>query len=353
MTIRLKTAFFITTGIILMWFLYIERAVLTPFILAAIFAYIFNPFVNFFTHKIRLPRTLSVIVIYAILISLISVSAVVFSGRIVEESSEIQSAAKALTITAKSQVSNIPQWLQPTVNDTLQTFEKYQTLSYPSAFEFLPKAVSRILGFIIFLFAAFYFLKEGRSMFDKLLAFIPPSNRVEADILIRRMNGVLSGYLRGQIFLVLFVATLLFLCLSILGVKFALILAIFSGFAEIVPYIGPITATAVAVIVAYFTGGSHNIALDPIQSSIAIIAIYFVLRQFQDYFVTPYVMGRITKLHPLVILFAVVAGEHIAGIMGLILAVPIAGILRVIFEYSIDRINDRDLKETKNASGKK
>jgi predicted PurR-regulated permease PerM len=64
-----------------------------------------------------------------------------------------------------------------------------------------------------------------------------------------------------------------------------------------------------------------------------------VVRQVQDYLVNPYVMGKITKLHPLIILFAVIAGQHIAGIVGLILAVPIAGVVKIIFEYSLDKIN--------------
>jgi predicted PurR-regulated permease PerM len=76
--------------------------------------------------------------------------------------------------------------------------------------------------------------------------------------------------------------------------------------------------------------------------ALAVVIVYAVVRQLQDYLINPYVMGRITKLHPLVILFAVIAGEHIGGILGLILAVPIAGIIKIIFEYSLDKINLND-----------
>jgi predicted PurR-regulated permease PerM len=202
----------------------------------------------------------------------------------------------------------------------------------------VPKAFSRILSFIIFLFAAFYFLKEGRSMFDKLLNFVPNDYKVEADILIRRINSVLGSYLRGQIFLIFFVALTLFIALAILGVKFALILAVFSGFAEIVPIIGPIVAASVAALAAYIGGGS-NFGLAPLQTALIVVVIYAVVRQIQDYLINPYVMGKITKLHPLIILFAVIAGEHIAGILGLVLAVPTAGVIKIIFEYSLDKIN--------------
>lgn len=341
MTLRLRSIFFVGVGILLVWFLYLERAILTPFILAAIFAYIFNPIVNFFSHRLRLPRTLSVLIIYFAILIAIVMAGVAFSNRIIEESSELQQEATNITNTAKSQINYLPDWIKPTVSDTLYTFEKSTTISYPSAFSFLPKAFSRIISFIIFLFAAFYFLKEGRKMADKFLNFVPNDYKVEADILIRKINSVLGGYLRGQIFLVIFVSLALFISLSILGVKFALILAVFSGFAEIVPIIGPIFAATVAAIVAYVTGNA-NFGLDPLQTALAVVVIYTVVRQFQDYLVNPYVMGKITKLHPLVILFAVIAGEHTAGILGLILAVPIAGIIRIIFEYSLDKINTKE-----------
>jgi len=345
MTLRLRSAFFIITGILVLWFLYIERAILTPFILAAIFAYIFNPIVNFFYHKLKFPRTLSVIVIYLVIILGIVFVGIFFSKRAVDESLELRSEAYSITKTAKNEINNLPDWIKPTVSDTLSTFEK-STLTYPSVFSFFPKAFSRILSFIIFLFAAFYFLKEGRNMLDKFLNFIPNDYKVEVDILIRRINSVLGGYLRGQVFLVFFVSLVLFICLTILGIKFSLILAVFSGFAEIVPIIGPIVAAAVVALIS-FIGGSSNFNLTPIQIALIVVIIYTVVRQLQDYLVNPYIMGKITKLHPLIILFAVIAGEHTAGILGLILAVPIAGILKIIFEYSLDKVNNREQEATK------
>jgi len=341
MTLRLKSVFFIATGILVLWFLYIERAILTPFILAAIFAYIFNPIVNFFSHKLKLPRTLSVLIIYLVIISIVVLSGITLSKRVMEESSELGGQATAITKTAKTQINSLPDFARPTVNDALKTFENTKTFSYTSIFSVFPKAFSGIIGLIIFFFAAFYFLKEGGDMFEKALTFVPKGYKVELEILIRRINSVLGKYLRGQVFLVFFVAAVLFIFLTILGVKFSLILAVFSGFAEIVPIIGPIVAVSVAVIVAFF-GGTANFGLSPVQLIIWVVIVYTLVRQVQDYFITPHVMGKITELHPLIILFAVMAGEHVAGILGLILAVPIAAIVKIMFEYSLDKINTQD-----------
>ena len=341
MTLRLRSAFLIMTGILVLWFLFIERSILTPFILAAIFAYVFNPVVNFFSHRLKLPRTLSVLIIYLVIISIVVLSAITLSKRVMEESSELGSQVTVITQTAKHQVNSLPDWAKPTVDDALKTFDSTKTFSSSSFFSFFPRAFSGIISLLIFFFAAFYFLKEGGSMSNRALNFVPNDYKVEVEILLRRINSILGGYLRGQVFLVIFVAAVLFICLSLLGVKFALILAVFSGFAEIVPIIGPIVAATVAAIVA-FLGGTANFGLSPIQLAISIVIVYTVVRQVQDYFVTPHVMGKITQLHPLIILFAVIAGGHTYGIIGLILAVPIAGVVKIIFEYSLDKINDRE-----------
>lgn len=340
MTIRLKTAFFVVLGALIIWFLYLERAILTPFILAAIFAYLFNPVVNFFSNKIKLPRGVSIIIIYVLLITIVIVGSISLTKRILDESSELTQFATTLSKEASNQIAVLPDWARPAINDTLYSLEKTKLFSSPSDLSFFPKAFSKILSFIIFLFSAFYFLKEGKMMKDKLLNFMPNEYKFDVEILLRKINAALGSYLRGQVFLVLLVSTTLFIALSILGVKFALILAIFSGLAEIVPIIGPIVAASVAGIVA-FIGGTSNFSLIPLQTAIAVVVVYTIVRQLQDYLVNPYIMGKITKLHPLVILFAVLAGEHIAGILGLILAVPIAGILRILLEFSLDKVNYR------------
>ena len=341
MTIRLRTAFFVVLGAFIIWFLYIERAILTPFILAAIFAYLFNPIVNFISNRIKLPRAVSIIIIYAVIIAVVVIGSISLTKRIFDESSELKQFANTLSKEAGHQIAVLPDWAKPAINDTLYSLEKTKLFSSPSDLSFFPKAFSKILSFIIFLFSAFYFLKEGKMMRDKLLNFMPNEYKFEVEILLRKINAALGSYLRGQVFLVLLVSATLFIALSILGVKFALILAIFSGLAEIVPIIGPIVAASVAGIVA-FIGGTSNFSLVPLQTAIAVVVIYAVVRQVQDYLVNPYIMGKITKLHPLIIIFAVIAGEHIAGILGLILAVPIAGILRILLEFSIDKVNDRE-----------
>lgn len=341
MTIRLRTAFFAFLGIIIFWFLYAQREILTPFILAAVLAYIINPLVDFLSRKVRLNRTFSVVLVYLIILGIFITGSVLLTKRVVEESFELQRFVATLVTTTNQQIQNLPDWIQPTVVDALNSVEKTGIIvGSPSLLAFFPKAISGIVSFVVFLFSMFLFLKEGGSIMDKFLRMVPNDYKIEVEILIRKLNAVFGGYLRGQLFLILFVSAVLFVAMSVLGVRFALVLAIFSGLAEIVPFIGPIVAGAVASFVA-FNSPTGNFGLSSYQLVFAVIIVYFVVRQLEDYFVTPYVMGKITKLHPLIILFAVIAGGHMLGIMGLIIAVPIAAFFRILLEFSLDKVNSR------------
>ncbi|MDP3988549.1 MAG: AI-2E family transporter [Candidatus Levybacteria bacterium] len=351
MTIRFRTAFFIFFGLFIIWILYIERAILTPFVLAAIFAYIFNPVVDFVSNRIKLPRSLSIIIIYFFLIGTITVLSIILTKRIISESSEFKDYIIYLSRITKEQVSLLPDWVRPSIQDTLSSLEKSEIFSPQALLSFFPQAISRIISFLIFLFSGFYFLKDGRKMLDKALLLVPREHKLEVEILARKINLVLGGYLRGQVFLIFIVSVILFVALTVLGVKFALVLAIFSGFAETVPIIGPIVATTIVSIIALVTNTS-SFSLPPLQTAMLVAAIYIFVRQVQDYLITPHIMGKITKLHPLIILFAVIAGGHLMGILGLILAVPIAATLRILLEFFLDKINEAGLKSTKKILGR-
>ena len=340
MSLRLRSVFFIGVASLIAWFLFLERTLLSPFILAAIFAYIFNPVIDFFFHKIKLPRSISIIIIYlSILISIIGLS-VVITGQVVNEFSELQKAVGSLAIHTKDQIEALPIFLKSPIQDALLSIDESKILASFDVFRFFPQAFSKIIGLFIFLFSGFYFLKEGKNMIDKTLQFVPDNYVPDIRILIRKINTVFGGYLRGQLFMVILISFILFTGLSILGVRFALILSIFSGIAEIVPFIGPITAGAVAASIVLLTG-SISFGLSPFQGALFVALFYFLVRQFQDYFIAPHIMSKIVGLHPLIILFAVLSGERMGGLLGVVLAVPIAAVIRIVLEFSLEKINQR------------
>jgi predicted PurR-regulated permease PerM len=257
--------------------------------------------------------------------------------QVTNESSELKSFINKIPETSESQINNLPSWIKPAGQQIFAFIEKPKSISSASVFTFFPRALMTVIGFFIFLFAGFYFLKDGGAMFKKFLDNIPGKYRNDVNFIFSRINNVLGGYLRGQVFMVFLVSLVLYLALSIVGVRFALILAIFSGFVEIIPIMGPIFAGLIAVLIT-LSNGNLSFGLGPLQGAIIVALVYFVVRQIQDYFVAPAVMGRIVRLHPLIILFAVLAGQHIWGVLGVILAVPVAGIIRILLEFSLEKI---------------
>lgn len=343
MNISSRSVFFFLLGILVLWFLYSQRAILSPFVLAAVFAYLFNPIITFVSRNFKIPRTVSILIVYGILIGLFIFSTLQVSSQVFEESSELRTYATHLLANAKTQLSGLPLWLRPIAFQLLTELQKSRFLAFfsaPSLFPFVSQAISRIISFFIFLFSGYYFLKDGGKIFDAIVAIAPEQYKKSIADLFDDVNIVLSKYLRGQVFLILLMGVVTYIALAIIGVRFAVSIAIFSGFAEIVPVIGPITAGAVAVLVALVTNHA-NFGLSALNAAILIAVIYFVLRQLEDYFVIPHVMGSITKLPPFIIFFAVVAGGHIAGILGLILAVPTAAILKILLEYSIKKFGKK------------
>ncbi|MEX2007266.1 MAG: AI-2E family transporter [Candidatus Levyibacteriota bacterium] len=340
MTIRLRTVFFIILALLTCWFLYLERAILAPFVLAAIFAYIFNPVVSFLSSKIKLPRTISIILIWAIIIGVLIVGGMFIVRRAVVELAGLKEYIQDWTAMAKTQAIALPEFVRPTLNETLSSLQKTVLTTSISLFSVFPQAVSGVISFFIFLVSSFYFLKEGRNVFDKFLNFIPQDYRLEAEILLRKINEVLGDYLRGQLLVILTSFLLFFAFYTIIGVKFALMLALVAGFLEVVVLIGPLVSGVLAVIVVLLSGVS-NFNLSLLQAVAVVIVGNFIIRQIQDYVITPGIMGKVVKLHPLIILFAVLAGGHMAGILGLVLAVPIAAVIRIILLFVVDKINEK------------
>lgn len=332
-----RTIFLIVVLILTLWFLYLARAILAPFVLAAIFAYIFNPIVDFFSHKIRLPRALVIFIIYAVIIISIVAIGSLATRRVIEEFADFRLYTENLISTTRTEINQLPDWATPFVTETLSSLKELKIFSPQSVFLLFPAAISRVLSLMIFLVAGFYFLKDGKKMIDHLITFVPKQNRTDVEVLLRKINTALNGYLRGQLILIGFMAVTLYIAYSILGVRFALILAILSGFLEIIPIIGPFTATAITVFVILLTGVT-GFSLTPIQGAIAATGISFIIRQFQDYVIAPSIMARITQIHPFLVFFAVLSGGHLLGILGYILAIPIAATIRILLEFSFDKL---------------
>lgn len=343
--LRLRNILYVAIIGFFTWFLFVEKQILGPFIIAMIFAYIFNPLINFFAKYLKIPRSISIILVYVILIGSSIVIGTLFTRSILSETDNISKSVAAFINVVKRDVGNVPLWAQPYLSDYLDYLSKNNFFEglLASPFPFVSQAFFGILAFFVFLFSSFFFLKDGRKMVEKLMHHVPSEYKTDAQVLLKKINGVLSRYLRGQLILILSMVVMLYASLSFIGVKYALSISLFSALFEIVPFIGPVIAGVFAVLLVTVSGGISNFPFNTLQVVLLVLLVAFVARQIQDYVIAPFVIGKATKLHPLVILFSVLAGEHIYGILGVLLAVPVAAMIKILLEFSFEKVNGKKL----------
>ncbi len=174
-------------------------------------------------------------------------------------------------------------------------------------------AFSNVIFVTSTLFFGFYFLLE-KNLAQRLLGnFFDDMELNKINLISERAQKRMSGWFWGEIILMIVVGLLTYVGLSLMGMKYALALAVLSGLLEVVPNLGPIAAT----IPAFFIGLSQSYV-----SGLSMITLYFVVQQLENNLIVPIVMKKAVGLHPIITLIALIIGGKIAGIMGVILAVP-------------------------------
>jgi putative heme transporter len=186
-----------------------------------------------------------------------------------------------------------------------------------------------ITGLIIAVLLTFFLLKDGARIWGYVLSLMGDRSRGDADELGRRAYAALAGYVRGIALVGLVDAVLIGLALVIIGVPLVVPLMIITFFAAFIPLIGAFVAGLVAVLIALVAGG-------PVDALLVLGAIVLV-QQVEGHLLYPVLMSRTVHLHPAVIVVALAAGGVLGGIIGVFLAVPLAGIASVVLEYSRDR----------------
>ena len=182
-------------------------------------------------------------------------------------------------------------------------------------------AFSNIIFVTSTLFFGFYFLLE-KNLAQRLLGnFFDDMELNKISLISERAQKRMSGWFWGEIVLMIVVGLLTYVGLSLMGIKYALALAVLSGLLEVVPNLGPITAT----IPAFFIGLSQSYV-----SGLSMIALYLTVQQLENNLIVPFVMKKAVGIHPIITLIALIIGGKLAGIMGVILAIPTTIFLETI-----------------------
>lgn len=349
--IRLSpTGKFIVVAIIIALTILLLHAVghvMSPFVAAAITAYLFNPLIRWLQHRTHAGRAIWIVVLY-VLVAMLLYGLFRFVGPIIggqyrdlrHHIPEIvgtisREIAANQTITVGGLTLDMAPIEQPLL-DFLSEFGRTVSSAVP---HLVFTAIESVLLFVTYLIVTFYFLLQADQIMNWAYNLVPAPYRAEIKGLGVQIDKILSGYIRGTLLLIPIMATLTFTALTILGIRYALVLAIASGILEIIPLIGPWSATAIAVAVALFQsttpfGWEHWLL------ALVIGTIYFVLRMCEDNFIIPNVVGHAVHLHPVLVIFGILAGGAIGGPFGLLVAIPVVAIIRLLLRYLYHKLID-------------
>ncbi len=296
------------------WLILQIRDILFLLFVAFLLMTALHPLVNFLG-RFRLPRFLAIFVVYVVIFGLFGAS---FAGTI--PSLIIQSTRFAAEL--PSVVSRVlPYW---NIDVTALTSQ------IAPIGENMVKVVVGIFGNIIatltVLVFTFYFLLERHHAQQVFTAMMGSSMASRLLIILRNIERRLGTWVRGELILMLFVGIFTFVGLTILRVEFALPLAIIAGLLEIMPSIGPIVSAIPAVLVALTTSPLF---------ALSVAALYFIVQQIENNILVPLVMRRVTGFSPLVTILALLIGGRLAGIAGIVLAVPVMLVIQVLVEEFI------------------
>ncbi|MDQ2807087.1 MAG: AI-2E family transporter [Chloroflexota bacterium] len=333
-------------------FLYLVGSIVTPFIWAAVTAYILNALVRVAQRRIGGPRPLWAVLIYfGLVLGLIwGLTNVVplLVAQVRQIVSEVPNYVRQVTVFLQANNINLGggRVTEAQITDTTRrALSDVMGLLGTRAPELARNLFEGLLHILIYLLATFFILLGAPKTVSNFRSLFSPPVLDELDPWFQRINHTLISYLRGQLLLIGVVSIATYIGLSILGVQFALALAIMSGLVETIPYLGPYAAGAIAVLVGLTQTQPNHFGWPPLMLGAAVAILYTIIRQTEDNLVMPVVIGRTVELHPLTVLFMVLAGASVAGVLGLLIAVPVAATVKIMAEFMWLKIQEPNVPE--------
>ena len=325
-----------------MVFLYFSRRVLTPFFLAFALAYLLDP-VTDRLESLKVSRTVAVLILMAGFFSL-----VFGAGLLIFPMLKLQ--AEHLVHNLPNYIVMIQEWIKPLLGmvggvepEKIQGILNKEFLkvgelplkAVSSVTSFLWGSVTGLFNFILLLanlviipVAMFYLLRDYDSINKKMLSLIPERRRERTLELMKEMDDVLAGFVRGQLVVGLFMAALYSIGLFSCGTPMSLFIGLVAGLANLVPYLGLVLGFLPAAVLTFMQAQDWMPVL-------GVVGVFAVVQALEGMVITPRIVGEKIGLHPVAIMLAVLLGAEFFGLAGVIIAVPAVAMLNVLFNHGL------------------
>ncbi|RJP46666.1 MAG: AI-2E family transporter [Armatimonadetes bacterium] len=321
--ISAKTIIFITAFFLSLWIVFQILDIILLLFLAFIFMSALSPLADRISRR-GVPRVLAVIIIFVLILASLSGLITVGLTPFINQTSSLFTKL-AEVISSLLQTTRID---QSVINQELANLSR-------ELVNFTVDVFRNIISFVTVLVITIYMVLD-REKIEHYLTSLFVGRQEKVKKLLVRIEDKLGAWLRGQVILSLIVGSLTFVGLFLLGVEFALPLAIIAGLFEVVPVIGPILAAIPAILVA--------LTISPFATALVTI-LYFAIQQLEGHLIVPQVMRRAVGLNPILVILAVTVGGRLLGLGGALLAVPIAVVIQLIIQEGLGPDSEKNIIE--------
>lgn len=307
-----------------LYVLFLIRDIVLLLVISIILAAAISPLVEWLYARLRFPRGLTVVLVYIVFISFVVLIFSLLLPKLAIEMVSLGNNIRDFQDAQFLQSSGFHQFLSRLgLSNMLQNLGLTLSGLTETIFQRTLGVFSGIFDVISVLVVSFYLViqQDGMKEFAKSLAPAEYHDRIGRAV--AKVQSRLGKWLLGQLTLMASIFLLTYIGLSILGVKYSLVLALFAGLLEIVPYVGPILSAVPAVLVALIQS--------PLMA-LLVVALYTLIQQAENYLLVPKIIGKSIGANPLVILIALLVGFKIAGILGMLIAAPLVAVGTVILE---------------------
>lgn len=317
------------------WFIGTVMDIVIMFTLAALIAFVLDLPVSLLERKLRLPRVIGALLTWLVILGLIAGGLALIIPNLIEELNSLitnlpEYAAKAGGLSDRLQGwfagLNTPYKLEFSPEDLSGRLESVGTTLAQKfldiAHAMLNIGINAVLIFII----SMYILLDANHLRESARSRLPAAFRDDIIRLFGRMQAALGSYLRGQ----LFVSAVMGIIGGLIAwyggsSEYIFIIAVWVAITEIVPLIGPFLGATPAVIIAWFS-------VSP-ERALVVALLFLIAQQLESHILVPRVMGKSVGVHPLWVMFAVLCGGALAGIMGALLAIPLVAVIKVLIDF--------------------
>ncbi|QOY36288.1 AI-2E family transporter [Anaerobacillus isosaccharinicus] len=315
-----------------------------PFLIAGAITYLLHPIVEQMK-SMGVPRPISILLIYIAFMFVFAYLLMKGTPYIIDEVKDLMENIPHFVNIYRDvvgdfykQTSMMPDGFRVKVEGWLTNIEGVAAEGVVGTVENLGGLFDYLLMIIIIPFLVFYLLKDF-NLLEKTAWYLTPRKwRSSGRELLRNINVSLGNYIRGQLLVCLVVAVIATIGLWLIGMPYAVILGIFIGVTNIIPYFGPIIG-AIPVAIIAFTESFQLVLLG--------LMVNFGIQLVEGNILSPLIVGKSLHMHPILIMFALIVGGEVGGIIGLIIAVPILAIIKVILVHVREQLQKKHEKEAK------